>query len=136
MINVKTTARIIVSQHERFRWSDLKRLTFGQLEHESETSWYLLLSIGDFVLSYLLFSGGTGRGEGAFEANPVAAWFLNHYGLIKGLLAFKIAMVIFVCLIVQLISLKRPTLGRLLLWLAIATTLYVVIYSLRLLIGA
>lgn len=119
-----------------FTRHDFKHLVTGHLQHETETAWYLLLSIGDFVLSYLLFTGGTLAGHSAVEANPVAAWFLNHYGLVKGLFGYKLVVIVFVCLIVQLISLKQPRMGRLLLWLGIALTLYVDIYSLKLLLGA
>lgn len=125
-----------MSRDQSFSKADFKRLFGGHLEHESETAWYVLLSIGDFVLSYLLFSGGTLNGNAAYEANPIAAWCLNHYGLIKGLLAYKVGMVIVVCLVVQLISFKQPRLGRLLLWLGIAATLWVVVHSLKLLFGA
>lgn len=125
-----------LSKDHSLKWVDLKRLVLGHLHHETETSWYLLLSIGDAILSYILFSQGTADGKTAFEANPIAAWFLNHYGLMKGLLGYKLCLVVFVCVIVQLVSLKRPTWGRLLLWLGIALTAWVDFYSLKLLLGA
>lgn len=118
-----------------FTVADFKHLLLGHLKHESETAWYLLLSVGDFILSYVLFTGGTVNGQSAAEANPVAAWFLNHYGLLKGLLGYKLTVVVFVCLVVQLISMKQERLGRLILWLGIALTAYVDIYSLKLLFG-
>lgn len=124
-----------MSRDTKLTWKDVKRLTVGHLQHETETSWYILVSIADFVLSYLLFSGGTGDGKVAYEANGVARWFLDHYGLIKGLLTYKVVLVIFVCVVVQTISLKKPMWGRGLLWLAIAVTGYVVFFSLKLLLG-
>lgn len=125
-----------MSEKTSLSMADVKQLLTGHLHHETETAWYILLSMGDFVLSYLLFSGGTLDGRTAFEANQFAAWFLNHYGLLKGLFAYKLILIVFVCLIVQLISIKQERMGRLILWLGIAVTLYVDVYSLKLLLGA
>ena len=64
------------------------------------------------------------------ESNPVARYFLDRWG-IHGLLYFKIAIVTFVILITVIIAERKLHLARLILWIGIATTAAVVIYSVR-----
>lgn len=114
---------------------DVRRLLTGKLPHESETAVYVLLSVLDFFLTYILLTTG-GDGVEFVEANPVARWFQHRYGVVMGLLGFKLAVVLLVCVVSQLVAMKRPRVGLGLLWLGIAVTGWVVIYSVRLLIGA
>ena len=60
---------------------------------------------------------------------------LNHYGFVRGMLPFKLAVVLLVCVVSQVVSLKKPRLGRFVLWLGIGVTLWVVVYSGRMLLG-
>ena len=114
---------------------DVRRLLTGRLAHETETSLYILLSVLDFFLTYTLLTTG-GGGVQFVEANPVARWFLDHYGVVKGLLGFKLAVVLLVCVIAQVVTMKSPRTGRALLWLGCAVTGWVVLYSVRLLAGS
>ena len=98
--------------------------------HETETSIYLLVSLLDFFCTYLLLM----TGPGFFESNPVAAWFLNHYGPVKGLLGFKLSLTLLVCGLAQLVSYAKPAYGRGILLFGTLLTGAVVVYSIRLLL--
>ena len=119
----------------RINRHDVRRLLTGHLRHESETSAYILVSVLDFFLTYILLTTGSG-GVQFVESNPVARWFLEQYGYVRGMLAFKLAVVLLVCVIAQTVSLKNERMGRWLLYLGIAVTGYVVLYSTRLLVGS
>ncbi len=67
------------------------------------------------------------------ESNPIAQFFLAHWGF-RGLIAFKMAMVAFVCLIAQLIASRHPTRARQMLYLGTIIVLAVVVYSVNLLL--
>ena len=105
-------------------------------EHESETSVFLLVSMLDFFCTYLLLMTGPAGGRQFVESNPVAAWFLNHYGIVKGLLGFKLLLVVIVCGLSQAISYQKPRVGRGILLFGTLVTTAVVLYSVRLLLGS
>src|SRR5260370_17817760 len=67
----------------------------------------LLLNAADFALTRFLCAGETG----VYEANPVATWWLVHYGWV-GLAGFKFATVLLVVGIATLLIRRRPRLGR------------------------
>jgi hypothetical protein len=67
----------------------------------------LLLNAADFALTRFLCAGETG----VYEANPVAAWWLLHYGWL-GLAGFKFATVLLVVGIATVLMRRRPRLGR------------------------
>ena len=113
--------------------SKLRRLLTEHWAHEHETTLFLLVSLLDFFCTYTLLTTGPAGGRRFIESNPVAAWFLNHYGLVKGLLGFKLAMVIVVCTLSQLTSLERPRAGKAILMFGILLTAGVVGYSIALL---
>ena len=92
------------------------------LEHE--TALYLLVSAFDVFMTYLLL-----RTDRAVEANPIARFFLNHWG-IRGMIYFKFSLVAFVCVVTQIIANRKETTARRILYLAIAVVSVVVIYSL------
>jgi len=81
-----------------------------QLPLESETTAFILVNVVDFLMTYLMLATGHFR-----ESNPVARWFLESWGPIKGMLYFKLTMVTVVCLIAQIVYPRRPTTARLLL---------------------
>ena len=105
------------------------RAMFRKLPFESETTWFILVSALDVVLTYLLI-----REDRFHEANPVARFFLNHWG-VRGLVYFKFAMVGFFLIIAQIIALKQPATARRLLILGTVIVSGVLIYSLYLLVN-
>ena len=100
-----------------------------RLPLEKETCWFILVNVFDFFATYLLLRRG-----GVGESNPVARWFLYGWGPLKGLLFYKLAMVAFVCVVVQLIALKSEQSAKRVLLFGIVIVTAVVIYSAVLLI--
>src|SRR5690606_25428282 len=68
------------------------------------------------------------------ESNPVAAYFIHRWGLIKGMLGFKLGLVILICIVTQAIAFKNEQTARRVLNLGSILTGCVVIYSLLLLV--
>ena len=110
------------------RGESLRRLLLaGRLPLESETALFILVNALDAVVTIsLLYLGGHG------EANPVARFFLDHWGP-KGIVFYKLAMVAFVCVIAQLIALRSLRTARVLLYGLSALVGAVVAYGLLLL---
>lgn len=102
----------------------------GRLPLETETAWYLLLSVLDVVMTYLLLwqSAQPEARVRHYESNPIARWFLNHWG-IKGMIYFKFLLVAVVTVVVQVIATRKPAVARGLLLFACAVVGFVVIYS-------
>lgn len=112
--------------------SPLRRLLLGKLPLETETAFFLLVNLIDFFVTYYLMMAG-GRGNLRFvESNPVARYFIDSWGPVKGMLGFKLAVVAFVCVLAQVIALKRVDLARGVLLIGIVATGAVVAYSLSL----
>lgn len=110
----------------------LRRLLIGHLPLETETSIFILVNLLDFFVTYwLLMHGGIGNLR-FVESNPVARYFIESWGPVKGMLGFKLGIVTLVCLISQLIALKREDLGRAVLLFGSVATGAVVVYSLTL----
>ena len=103
-----------------------------KLPLEKETSWFVLVNVLDFFATYLLLL----RVDNVGESNPLARWFLYRWGPFKGMLAYKLSLVAFICVIVQLIAIKRADLARRVLWFGIIIVSGVVVYSLVLLLRA
>lgn len=111
----------------------LKRLTVafwnsarqGKLLLETETCWFVLASALDLIVTYILLSHPVVR---FVESNPVALFFLNHWG-IKGLLGFKLAVVTFVVVLCQIIAHHNKRLARRVLFAGTAIVAGVVVYS-------
>jgi len=99
-----------------------------KLPLEKETCWFILVNVLDFFASYQLF-----RRPGFGEANPLAKWFIDGWGLMKGMLAYKLGLVAFVCVVVQLIALRSVPAARRVLYFGILVVAGVVAYSLTLL---
>ena len=106
-----------------------KMIVRRQLPLETETAWFILVSILDFVITYRLIYFS----RNFVESNMIARFFIDSWGP-RGLLYFKIAMVTFVVLIVQVIAHKRLETARNLLRFAIIVVGAVVIYSAMLLV--
>ncbi|MCA9052424.1 MAG: hypothetical protein KDA75_01240 [Planctomycetaceae bacterium] len=104
-------------------------MVLGQLPLEAETSYFILVNLLDFFVTYwLLMSGGPGNMR-FVESNPVARYFIYSWGPIKGMLGFKLSLVTFVCVVAQLIALKREDLGQKVLIFGTLATAGVVAYS-------
>ena len=99
-------------------------LLSGPLPLETETVWFLLVSALDVVMTYLLI-----RQPGFTEGNPVAAFFINHWG-IKGMVYYKFFMVAFISVITQIIARKREDIAARVLQFATVVVGGVVVYSL------
>lgn len=93
------------------------------LEHE--TTAFILVNVLDFFMTYWLL--WTGKFQ---EQNPIARYFLDNWGPVKGMLLFKLILVTTVCLISQIVATKQIRTAR---WLLNAGTVgvtLVVFYSL------
>src|SRR5262245_8862941 len=100
-----------------------------RLPLEHETAIYLLVSSLDVFMTYLLLRNDhTEEDVWFFESNPVARYFLYHWGP-RGMIYFKFVMVGVVCLIAQVIAARRIRVARRLLWFATLVVAGVVIYS-------
>lgn len=113
----------------------MKRLA-GTLRHEHEISLFILVSLFDILMTWLLLTRGSSNMQVTFnESNPIARFFLDHWGL-KGMIYFKFFMVAVVCTIAEIVAHYRPRLGKWVLQLGTVVVSMVVIYSLVLLLRA
>lgn len=94
---------------------------------EHETALFLLVSFLDYLLTYWMLQH-RGNETRFGESNAVANWFLSGWGS-NGLLAFKVAICLFVVLATQAIHTRRPLTALVVLWLGIVVTSFTVIYS-------
>jgi hypothetical protein len=111
-----------VKSTSRRHW--LRRIFLEQLPLESETTVFIFVSLADFFMTYWMLWSGEFR-----EHNPIARWFLEGWGLTKGLLLYKLALTTTVCLIAQIVYPKRPAVARALLNFGSLAVLGVVLYS-------
>ncbi len=118
-------------------WREL--LFQRNLPLETETTQFLLVSVLDYLMTYVLLYYGHLAGSplqhAIIESNPVARYFIHHWGLIKGLLGFKLGIVLMVCLITQIIARRRLQTAAFVLNLGTALTALVVLYSLWLFVS-
>ncbi len=84
-----------------------------RLPLETETSWFILANVMDVIVTWRLLSAGP-----FMEANPVARYFLNHWG-VAGMNYFKFTVVAVVAVIAQVVYTRRPVVAR---WLLIGAT--------------
>jgi hypothetical protein len=112
----------------------LQRLLLGQLPLEAETSYFILVNLLDFFVTWWLLVVANAQGGSVRfgESNAVARYFIESWGPVKGMLGFKLTVVTFVCLIAQVIALKREDLGAKVLLFGTIATGVVVVYSLAL----
>ena len=78
-----------------------------RMRHENETSWFVLLNVCYIAATYALLQ----RNTGYFESNPIARWFYHGWG-IRGMIYFKLAMVLLVVVSMQIVARKHPQLAR------------------------
>lgn len=112
----------------------------GRVRLPQETFWFVLVNVLDYLMTYIIVYSSNLEGgplqHRITESNPIAAYFINRWGLEKGLLAFKFGLVAAICLITQRIALRQPRTARWVLNLGTLVTGAVVLYSVGLLLRA
>jgi hypothetical protein len=93
---------------------------------------FCLLSLADLALTCWLLGNSGGQ---AYEANPLARWWLSRHGWV-GLACFKLTCVLTVLGLASLISRYRPRAGGRVLTFGCAALAAVVLYSAALCLGA
>lgn len=112
------------STHENRRRS----IFGGKLPLERETSWFILVSVLDILMTRFLL-----KKKEFGEANPVAGFFINRWGD-PGMVFFKMGMVAFITVVAQIIATRDQRAARWVLVFGIAAVSGVVVYSLILLL--
>ncbi|MCA9075920.1 MAG: hypothetical protein KDA93_12855 [Planctomycetaceae bacterium] len=106
----------------------------------NETLWFVLVNVLDYFMTFIILYKSNELGSPLqlrlIESNPIAAYFINHWGPLKGLLGFKLGMVAAICLITQRIAHHQPRTAKFVLNFGTLVTTIVVIYSVSLLIRA
>ncbi len=111
---------------------NVKELLWGKLPLEHETALFVLVNVLDFLLTYWLMTYGSASGHRIIEGNPVAQYFLYTWGPVKGLLMFKLGIVVFVCVIAQIVAMRRLKTARWLLRFGTLAVSLVLLYSVAL----
>ncbi|MEL7496457.1 MAG: DUF5658 family protein [Planctomycetota bacterium] len=93
-----------------------------ELPLQTPTAFFILFNCLDIFWTYLLFRFG------AVEANPFANYVFMQWGF-WGMIIFKLAIVAGVCVIAQVIALKRLQTAQALLWGGTVVVAGVVAYS-------
>ena len=104
----------------------LRQVLFGHLPLQNETSVFILVNVLDIFATYALLRFG------GLEANPIANYFYTHWN-VKGIVAFKMAMVAIVAIIAQIIARRNLARASQVLILGTAIVTAVVLYSVYLL---
>lgn len=86
---------------------------------------FALLGASDFFLTWHLLGSGGGA---VYESNPVAAWWLGHFGWL-GLAGFKAATMLLAAALGVVVCLRRPAAGHRLLAFGCVALSAVVLYS-------
>lgn len=108
--------------------SSAKHLLTGKLPLQDQTTYFILVNTLDIFLTYLHLISGN------HEANPIAAMFIQSWGVI-GMIAYKMSIVALVCVIAQIVALTSLKKAAWLLNFGTLFTTCVVIYSVWLLAG-
>lgn len=93
--------------------------------HPGKLSLFTVLSFADLLLTWRLLEHGNGW---LYESNPVAAWWLSHFGW-PGMAAFKMTGVFVVAALTVVISRSQPRTGGWVLAFACSALGLVVLYS-------
>jgi hypothetical protein len=96
-----------------------------RLGHPRKLALFTALSLADLALTWLLLEQPS---RGAYESNPVAAWWLSCFGW-AGLAAFKASTVLLVAAVTQVVARHRPHAAGRILTFACLALLSVVLYS-------
>ena len=111
-------------------------MTRRRMLFETEVSWFVLASALDVALTFLvLHYSNNGMTHGTFvESNPLARWFISHWGF-RGMAGYKLLMTLIVVVIAEFVGRQKPTVARMLLWGGTIVVASVVIHSVRLLLA-
>jgi len=113
----------------------MKRQRRGLL-FETELSWFVLASALDVAMTFLVLhhsNNGMTRAP-IVESNPLAQWFIDHWGF-RGMAGYKLIMTLIVVVIAEIVGRQKPLVARMLLWGGTIVVGSVVIHSLRLLLA-
>ena len=109
----------------------------GPMLARDETLTFIFVNVLDFFMTYVLLYYShlpeSPMQFRVFESNPVAQYFINHWGLMKGMLGFKLGLVVLICVVTQAIAFKNEQTAARVLNLGSFLTGCVVVYSLFLL---
>lgn len=95
---------------------------FGEMPLQNPTTFFILANVLDIFCTYILLR------YDAIEANPFANYVLIQWGF-WGMIGFKLLIVAMVCIIAQVIALKKLNTARVLLWAGTVIVGAVVVYS-------
>ncbi|MFK7766800.1 MAG: DUF5658 family protein [Mariniblastus sp.] len=84
-----------------FSWKQWKNFFFGKLPLQSETTYFILVNVLDIIMTQRLLQFGNAR-----EANPIAAYVIEQWGFV-GAIVLKLGIVAFVCVIAQIVAMKK-----------------------------
>ncbi len=103
---------------------------------ETEVSWFVLASALDVALTFLvLHYSNNDLTRGTFvESNPIAQWFISHWGF-RGMAGYKLLMTLIVVVIAEFVGRQKPLVARMLLWGGTFVVASVVMHSVRLLLA-
>jgi hypothetical protein len=97
----------------------------ASLPHPRKLALFAALSLADLALTWHLLQN---PGSGAYESNPVAAWWLAHFGW-AGLAGFKGGAVLLAATLSLVVSRHRPRAAGWVLAFGCSALLAVVLYS-------
>jgi len=102
-----------------------------QLPLQNETSYFILVNVLDFVMTYILLQSN----QAAIESNPFADFFYQRWGF-PGMIAFKLGLVAAICVLSQAVAVKSIRKARFILVAGIVIVSLVVAYSVSLYLRA
>jgi hypothetical protein len=111
-----------LSQPASFFRRVINLLFYRQLPLQSETSYFILINVLDIIFTNALLRSG------AIEANPLANYFLKHWGF-PGMIAFKLVLVAGTCLVTQMIAVHHLNRAKQVLYIGCGMVGLVVGYS-------
>lgn len=100
----------------------LQALLQRNLPLQNATTYFILANVLDIVLTNLLLRND------AIEANPFASYVLHRWGF-NGMIAFKMLLVAFICVLAQIIALRNLRYAQFVLIAGIVIVGGVVAYS-------
>ena len=107
--------------HPNHGW---KNLFTGQLPLQNQTTIFILINCFDIFMTHrLLF-----KVEGAVERNPIADFFIEKFDF-NGAIGFKLLVVAVVCVIAQIVAIKKVKTAKFLLNAGSCIVGVVVVYS-------
>lgn len=101
---------------------DWRHLFVKQLPLQNETTIFILINVFDIFMTYILLRFG------AIESNPIANFVYQVWGF-RGMIAFKLCIVAFVCVVAQVVALSKFRTAQFLLISGTMLTGGVVVYS-------